>query len=200
MRAARARGVPITAETCPHYLTFCAEEIADGETAFKCAPPIRERAERERLWQALAEGTLDLVATDHSPCPPELKGGGSGDFMAAWGGIASLELSRAVMWTAARARGFTAVDLARWMSVAPARLAELGDRKGAIVVGLDADLVVWDPDTEWVVDPARLHQRHPLTPYAGRMLAGRVLTTYLRGVEVWNGDAGGAAHGEMIPA
>ncbi len=200
VRAARARGVPITAETCPHYLTFCAEEIGDGETEFKCAPPIRERAERERLWQALAEGTLDLVATDHSPCPPGLKGGGSGDFMAAWGGIASLELSCAVMWTAARARGFTAVDLARWMCAAPARLAGLEDRKGAIAVGLDADLVVWDPDTEWIVVPARLHQRHPLTPYAGRTLAGRVLATHLRGVQVWDGNAVGAAYGELILA
>ncbi len=199
VREARGRGVPITAETCPHYLTFCADEIGVGETEYKCAPPIRDRIERERLWQALAEGTLDLVATDHSPCPPAMKLQDAGDFLAAWGGIASLELSRSVMWTEARARDFTPVDLARWMSSAPARLAGLENQKGAIVPGLDADLVVWDPEAQWVVDPRRLHQRHPITPYAGRLLTGRVLATYLRGVEVWDGKSVGVAAGALIP-
>ena len=200
LRRARARNIPVTAETCPHYLTFCAEEIGDGATQFKCAPPIRERAERERLWEALAEGTIDLVATDHSPCPPELKCLGTGDFMAAWGGIASLELSLAAVWTAARARGFTPEHLARWMSAAPARLAGLADRKGAIAPGMDADLVVWDPNAEWHVDPARLRQRHAVTPYAGRALTGRVLATYLRGEKVWDGSAVGPAAGALVPA
>ena len=181
LRNARARRLPVTVETCPHYLGFAAEEIEDGATQFKCAPPIRERANREALWAALAGGVIDLVATDHSPCPPALKRIESGDFFAAWGGIASLELSLAAMWTEARARGFTPVDLARWMCERPARLAGLEGAKGAIAPGLDADLVVWDPAEEWIVDAAALHQRHKLTPYAGRKLAGRVRRTYVRG-------------------
>ena len=200
LRRARAGNVPITAESCPHYLTFCAEEIDDGATAYKCAPPIRERAERERLWEALADGTIDLIATDHSPCPPPLKRPDSGDFMSAWGGIASLELSLAAVWTAARGRGFTAGHLAGWMSANPARLAGLDDRKGAIAQGLDADLVVWDPDAQWLVDPAHMRQRHPVTPYAGRVLAGRVLATYVRGEKSWDGTSVGPAAGSRVPA
>jgi len=200
---AKAEGVPITAETCPHYLTFAAEDIRDGATEFKCAPPIREGRHRDALWTALGRGVLDLVATDHSPAPPALKC--PGDFMRAWGGIASLELSLAAVWTAARLEPsryddseiVTAVarrpqpsvaDLARWMSVAPAMLCGLADRKGRIAAGCDADLVIWDPDAAFTVDPARLHQRHPLTPYAGRTLRGVVRTTILQGERVWDGD------------
>ncbi len=184
---AQAGGVPITAETCPHYLTFAAEEIADGATEFKCAPPIREAANRDLLWDGLRQGVLDLIATDHSPAPPALKM--PGDFMRAWGGIASLELSLAAVWTGASARGFGPGELARWMSAAPAALAGLSDRKGAIAPGRDADLVVWDPDAEFVVDPCTLQQRHKLTPYAGRRLRGVVRQTFLRGARVWDGDA-----------
>jgi allantoinase len=187
----KAAGAPITAETCPHYLTFAAEEVPDGATEFKCAPPIREARHREALWDALAAGTLDLAATDHSPAPPALKC--TGDFMGAWGGIASLELSLAVVWTSAREvetsqLRFDLCSLARWMSEAPARLAGLDDRKGRIAPGYDADLVVWDPDAEWTVEADRLQQRHKLTPYAGRRLRGRVQTTFVRGTPVW--DAG----------
>jgi len=179
LRAARAKGLHVTVETCPHYLTFAAEEIPDGATLFKCAPPIRGRATRDALWRALEDGDIDLIATDHSPCPPELKG--DGDFLRAWGGIASLELSLPIVWTGASARGLGVERVAQWLCAAPARLAGLDGRKGAIVSGQDADLVVWDPDAEFVVDESRLHQRHRRTPYAGRRLRGRVIATYARG-------------------
>jgi allantoinase len=187
LRAARAAGVPVTVETGPHYLHFSAEGIADGATDHKCAPPIREAENRERLWAALGAGDIDLVATDHSPCPPEMKGLGGGDFLRAWGGIASLQLSLPVVWNGARARGYTPVDVARWMCEAPARLAGLDASKGAIAPGRDADFVVWDPDATFVVDPAKLHHRHPLTPYAGATLPGVVRATYLRGHRVFDG-------------
>jgi allantoinase len=197
LRDARARGLPVTVETCPHYLFFAAEEIADGATPFKCAPPIRERANREALWDALRDGVIDLVATDHSPCPPAMKQLERGDFFAAWGGIASLEMSLAAVWTAARARGFTPADLVRWMCDQPARLAGL-DAKGAIAPGRDADLVAWDPAEEWTVDASSLHQRHRLTPYAGRRLAGRVRHTWVRGEPVFeDGALTGARAGEV---
>jgi allantoinase len=183
---ARGRGLPVTVETCPHYLTFDAESIPDGATAFKCAPPLRARANRERLWEALAAGHIDLVASDHSPCPPGLKRLESGDFMAAWGGIASLELGLAALWTEARARGFTPEHLARWMSERPARLAGLAERKGRIAVGAEADFVEWDADAEWTVEPSKLHQRSPVTPYAGRVLRGVVRRAYVRGQVVFD--------------
>ena len=184
--AARAAGVPITGETCPHYLVLDGASVPDGATLFKCAPPIRTGEHRERLWSALAEGTLDLVVSDHSPCPPAMK---AGDFATAWGGIASLELGLSAIWTQARARGYDIEDVARWMAAAPARLAGLDGRKGAIAPGLDADLVLWDPDAERVVRSEELHQRHPLTPYAGLRLAGRVLTTILRGRVIYHEGA-----------
>jgi len=198
---AKVDGVAITAETCPHYLSFAAENVPDGATEFKCAPPIREARHREALWSALDFGTLDLVATDHSPAPPALKC--PGDFMRAWGGIASLELSLAAIWTALQVSTLKAqlstlvslepsklsvdlVSVARWMSEAPARLAGLDDRKGRIALGYDADLVVWDPEAEWTVEPSRLQQRHKLSPYAGRRLRGTVQTTFVRGTRVWD--------------
>jgi allantoinase len=186
LRRARAEGLPITAETCPHYLTFTAEEIPDGAVAFKCAPPIRSRQNRERLWEALREGLIDLVATDHSPCPPEMKKAETGDFRGAWGGIASLQLALPAVWTGAQERGFTVSDLAEWMCAAPARLAGLGDRKGRIAPGYDADLVVWDPEASFEVDPRKLHHRHKVTPYAGRTLNGVVRQTLLRGKTVYD--------------
>jgi allantoinase len=181
LRAARAEGVPVTVETCPHYLHFAAEEIADGATDHKCAPPVRERENRERLWDALGAGEIDLVVTDHSPCPPQMKRPETGDFLAAWGGIASLQLTLPIVWKGARERGWTPVHLAEWMCAAPARLAGLQGRKGAIAPGCDADLVVWRPEAEVVVDPAKLHHRHRVTPYAGATLPGAVEATYLRG-------------------
>jgi allantoinase len=187
LREARAQRLPITVETCPHYLTFEAGEIADGATVFKCAPPIRDRETREALWQALIDGDIDLIASDHSPCPPAMKG--DGDFLAAWGGIASIELSLPAVWTGASARGIPLERVAQWMCAAPARLAGLDARKGSIEVGKDADLVIWDPDAEFVVDETALRQRHKRTPYAGRVLRGRIRATYTRGRLVY-GDTG----------
>lgn len=183
LRAAREEGLPLTVETCPHYLTFCAEEIPDEATLFKCAPPIRGRDNRDALWRALVDGDIDLIATDHSPCPPALKG--DGDFLRAWGGIAALELSLPAVWTGASARGVALERVARWLSLAPARLAGLEGRKGSIAAGKDADLVVWDPEAEFVVDERRLHQRHKRTPYAGLTLRGRVMETHARGRVVY---------------
>ncbi len=180
LRRARAEGLRITAETCPHYLSFEAEAIADGATQYKCCPPIRGAAHRERLWQALADGDVDAVVSDHSPCTPELKRLDVGDFGLAWGGISSLQLGLPAVWTGARSRGRGIPDVVRWMAEGPARLAGL-QRKGRLQVGADADLCVFAPDETFVVDAARLHHRNPVTPYAGRTLHGVVRSTWLRG-------------------
>src|SRR5262249_41603104 len=178
--AARADGVRVSAETCPHYLTFCAEEVPDGATEYKCCPPIRGAAHRDGLCGGLAGGLIDAVVPDHSPCPPGLKQQASGDFGAAWGGISSLQLGLPAVWTQARQRGHGLADVARWMATGPATLAGVPG-KGAIVPGYDADLVAFDDAATFTVDPARLRHRHPVTPYAGRMLTGVVRRTWLRG-------------------
>jgi len=185
LRRAKDDGSAVTAETCPHYLTFAAEEIADGAMEYKCAPPIRERDNREKLWQGLGDGTLDFVATDHSPCPAAMKLAEAGDFLRAWGGIASLQLSLPALWTEARARGYAVTHLAKWLCAGPARLAGLSGRKGSIAVGCDADFVIWDPGAKFRVEPAQLHHRHKITPYAGREMCGRVETTFLRGRKIF---------------
>ncbi|MEO5987581.1 MAG: allantoinase AllB [Candidatus Eisenbacteria bacterium] len=185
---ARRAGASMSGETCPHYLTFAAEEIPDGATEYKCAPPIRGHEERSALRRAVIEGRLDLVASDHSPAPPALKRQGTGDFALSWGGIASLELSLPATWTALQEEGASLSCLARSMSEMPARLARLERTKGSLTVGHDADLVVFDPDAKFVVDSMQLHQRHPITPYAGRTLRGRVRGTWLRGHAVYDGS------------
>jgi allantoinase len=190
LRRARAEGVRITVETCPHYLTFAAEEVPDGATSFKCCPPIREAAHREALWAALADGGIDLVVSDHSPCTPELKRLDVGDYGLAWGGIASLQISLAAVWTGARARGIGLEQVVRWMAERPARLARLPG-KGAIAVGRDADLVAFAPDDRFTV--GALEHRNPVTPYAGRSLTGVVRRAWLRGEPV-----DGAPHGRLL--
>jgi allantoinase len=189
LEAARAEGLDVSAETCPHYLTLAAEEVPAGATTYKCCPPIRDQANQELLWQGLRNGVIDQVVSDHSPCPAELKVLESGDFAAAWGGIASLQLGLPLVWTAARDRGFALTDVVRWMSHAPARLAGLP--KGQISEGADADLVAFAPEATFTVEAARLHHRNPMTPYDGRTLTGVVRRTWLRGVDTANGQPRG---------
>jgi allantoinase len=181
IRAARAEGLPITVETCPHYLFFSAEQITDGATQFKCAPPIRDAANREALWDALRKGVIDLVGTDHSPCPPELKCFDTGDFRKAWGGISGLSLALSAVWTEASKRAFTFNDVARWMAERPARLAGFEKRKGRIEKGYDANFVIFDPDAEFEVSAAHLYFRHACSPYIGQRLRGAVRATFVRG-------------------
>jgi allantoinase len=188
LRAAKAEGIPITVETCPHYLCLEAESIPAGATEYKCAPPIREHANREALWRGLLDGVIDFVVTDHSPCTPQLKLRERGHFHDAWGGIASLQLGLANVWTHARERGASLLDLARWTSRAPAQFAGLSRRKGSIAPGHDADLVVWDPDASFTVQPEQLFFKHRISPYLGAQLQGAVRQTFLRGVEVFDGQ------------
>ncbi|HEX8244439.1 MAG TPA: allantoinase AllB [Longimicrobium sp.] len=199
IHAARQDGLPVTCETCPHYLHFAAEDVPDGATEMKCAPPIRGAGNREDLWTALGAGWIDLVATDHSPCPPEMKLREQGDFVRAWGGIASLQLGMAAVWRGARERGYTPGHLAHWMAWEPARLARLQMRKGAIAPGHDADLVVWEPDAEFLVEPGRLFHRHKLSPYVGSVLPGVVEQTWVRGEKVYErGEMVGPARGRLL--
>jgi allantoinase len=196
LRAVRSEGLAVSVETCPHYLHLSAETIGNGATLNKCAPPIRSRENCERLWQGLRDGTIDLVVSDHSPCPPAMKRLAEGNFRTAWGGIASLSVALPLMWTAASRRGFTLLDLARWMAGAPARLAGCETRKGRIAAGCDADFVVFDADREFIVTEDRLHYRHPVSPYLGETLRGVVKATYLRGNPVFDegefpGEPGG---------
>lgn len=199
LRAARIEGLPVTVETCPHYLTFTAEEIPDGATYFKCCPPVRERENRELLWAALAEGVIDMVVSDHSPCTPALKLTETGDFLEAWGGIAALQFSLPVMWTNLVQRGFGLRELTRWMSEAPARLAGLEKRKGLLAPGFDADMVIFHPDKEFKVRPEIIQHRHKLTPYMDMNLRGVVEAVFLRGAKVYEqGQFGIEARGALL--
>ena len=187
LRRAKSFGLPITVGTCPHYLHFAAERIPDGATEFKCCPPIRERENRQQLWDALSDGTIDFVVSDHSPCPPEMKLRAQGDFMNAWGGISSLQLRLPIIWTDGRARGFTIDRITEWLSRGPARQVGLDQLKGSIKPGADADIVIWNPDAEFRVTREMIHHRHKLTPYAGETLSGVVEKTFLRGQMVYDG-------------
>ncbi len=199
LREAREEGFPLTVETCPHYLYFAAEDIPDGDTRFKCAPPLRERANRERLWQALRDGVIDFIVSDHSPSLPALKRLDEGDFQRAWGGIASLQFGLPIVWTAARERGVEVIDIARWMSHGPAQFLGLNHQKGRIEAGGDADLVVWNPEATFTVEPSMIHHRHRLTPYEGERLYGVVEMTLLRGTKVYErGRFLGKPVGKMV--
>lgn len=189
---AKEKGLPLTVETTQHYLYFNAEEIPDGNTSFKCAPPIRERENNSKLWEALKAGIIDFVATDHSPAPPALKQIDTGDFTTAWGGIASLQLALPALWTAGRSRGVRIEQIASWLCERPAILAGLENRKGKIAPGYDADLVVWDPERSFIVNAEGLYHKHKLTPYINETLYGVVEQTYLRGVKVF--DEGNFPH------
>ena len=189
IREAKEQGLPLTVETAPHYLFFAAETIPDGNTLFKCAPPIRERYNNEQLWSALNAGIIDFIATDHSPAPPQLKQIATGDLTKAWGGISSLQLSLPVVWTAAKQRGLTLQQLNKlnnWLSTAPAALAGHSTRRGRLAKGYSADWIVWDPDQTFTVVPETLYHRHKSTPYAGEELYGTVQQTWLRGEKVFD--------------
>jgi allantoinase len=189
IRDAKKRGLRITAETCPHYLVFCAEEIPDGATEYKCAPPIRERANNELLWEALKDGTLDFVASDHSPAPPDIKEQQSGDFMKAWGGIAGLQFGLSAFWTGAKERGFSLDDVARLLCEHPAQFLGL-KQKGRIAPGCDGDLVIWDPEASFVVKEKDIRHRHKLTPYKGLLLLGSVHRAVVCGGTRYGADDG----------
>jgi allantoinase len=184
--AAKEKGLPLTVETAQHYLYFNGEEVPDGNTSFKCAPPIRERENNQQLWEALKAGVIDFVATDHSPCPPELKELETGDFTRAWGGISSLQLALPALWTAGRSRDMTLPQIAQWLCEKPAILAGVQNRKGKIAAGYDADFVVWDPDRLFTVNAEALYHKHKLTPYVNETLYGVVEQTYIRGVKVFD--------------
>jgi allantoinase len=196
---ARQAGLPVTVETCPHYLTLTAAQVPDGATPFKCCPPIRDQANQDRLWDGLADGIIDCVVSDHSPCPAAAKRLDTGEFGAAWGGISSLQLGLPAVWTAAAARGVPLGDVARWMAQAPAALIGRPDR-GAIRAGAQADFCVLDPAAEFVVDPARLRHRHQLTPYAGQTLRGVVRQTWLRGEVISPDSVTGRPLARLAPA
>ncbi len=199
LRAARQSGVPITAETCPHYLTFTSEEIKDGDTRFKCAPPIREATNRESLWASLTADDIQFVVSDHSPCAPHLKLLERGDFEAAWGGIAGLQFGLSAVWQGASERGLGLDLLVKWLAERPAAMVGLQGKKGAIVVGADADLVVFDPDKSQTVAAAHIHHRHKVTPYEGRVMKGCVEATFVRGSLVYErGKFASTPHGRPL--
>ncbi len=199
IKAARAEGLPVTVETCPHYLHFAAEDIPGGATLLKCAPPIRTRANREALWQALREGAIDLIVTDHSPCPPQMKRTETGRFDFAWGGIASLSIALSIIHTEASRRGFSLDHIARWMSAAPSALAGLRQKAGSLEPGREANFILFDTDSEFTVTPDKLHYRHPISAYMGETLRGAVKATYLRGKAIYqDGLISDTPHGNEV--
>ncbi len=199
LRRAKNDGVRITAETCPHYLFFASGAIPNGRTEFKCAPPVRDMRNNEKLWTALGKGAIDFVVSDHSPSPPAMKHLRAGDFFKAWGGVASLQLGLPVLWTKMKGKKFSLQHLVRWMCSGPARLAGLEKYKGAIAIGYDADIVVWNPEKRFVVRPKMLQHRHKLTPYANHSLRGVVEATFLEGEMIYDrGRFLGAPRGALL--
>jgi allantoinase len=189
IREAKEEGLPFTVETCPHYLTFASEEIKDGDPRFKCAPPIREAENRELLWQAVKDGTIDFVVSDHSPCSPHLKFLDEGDLKKAWGGISSLQFGLSTVWTEARKRGGTISDIAAWMCSSTTKFLRLEGTKGQLKRGYDADIVIWNANQQHTIEQSNIHHRHKITPYDGRTLFGKVIRTYLRGEMIFDGIA-----------
>ena len=185
---AKSEGLRFTAETCPHYLTIASENIPDGKTLFKCCPPIRENENREHLWQAISDGRLSFIVSDHSPCTPELKHIDTGDIEKAWGGISALQFGISLIWTEAKERGFSLVDITRLMSTETAKFAGLDSIKGAIKLGNHADFLVFDPNAEFTITNEMIKHRHNITPYAGRKVTGQVLHTFVRGHHVYQQD------------
>jgi len=199
IKAARAEGLPISIETCPHYLHFAAEDIPEGATLLKCAPPIRTRANREALWQALHDGAIDMIVTDHSPCPPEMKRTDTGRFDLAWGGIASLSIALSAIHTESTRRGFSLDHIAHWMSTAPAALAGLSHKAGSLEAGREANFILFDTDSEFTVTPDKLHYRHLISAYMGETLRGMVKATYLRGEVIYqDGLISDTPHGHEV--
>jgi allantoinase len=196
--AARKEGLPLTVETCPHYLTFAQEEIPDGDTRFKCTPPIRNRENREQLWRGLSQGLIDVVVSDHSPCVPHMKFLDEGDLKKAWGGISSLQFRLPAIWTEARKRKHSLEDLGKWLCSGPAELLGLAQRKGRLAAGFDADIVVFDPEAEVAFTGDTIFHRHSVTPYDGRKLVGRVERTYLRGMKIYDGKVLAAPAGQEL--
>ncbi len=199
IKRAVAAAIPFTVETCPHYLTFAAEEIPDGDTRFKCAPPIRERENREKLWAALREGVIQIVVSDHSPCTPNLKFIDEGDLKKAWGGISSLQFRLPVVWTEASKRGFSLTDIAEWLCKRPAEFLGMSHHKGSLIAGYDADIVVWDPQKRFEITAQAIEHKHKVTPYSGRELQGVVHRTYLSGRPVYeNGKVVAEPIGKLL--
>ncbi|HXD93730.1 MAG TPA: amidohydrolase family protein, partial [Bacteroidia bacterium] len=189
IKTAREKGLPLTVETCPQYLYFCAEEIPNGNTLFKCAPPIRERANNEKLWQALKTNLIDFVVTDHSPATPDLKKIETGNLKEAWGGIASIQFSLPVVFTAAQKHGLGVADVAALMSEHVAKFIGFQNSKGQLKKGYDADIVVWNPTEKFTVQSTDIHYRHKISPYVGQTLNGVVKQTYIAGKKVFeNGN------------
>ena len=198
---ARAEGLKLTVETCPHYLCLTAETIPDGGTLYKCCPPIRERQNRERLWQGLIDGVIDFIVSDHSPCTPQLKALGSGDIGAAWGGISALQFGLSLIWTEGKKRGFSLHDLAYLMAQAPADIANIGHQKGRIAVGYDADFCVFDDTASQVISAEIIKHKHKVSPYIGQTLQGCVTETWLRGERIYcNDQYEGQARGRSVLA
>lgn len=199
IRQAKSSGLPLSVETCPHYLTFAAEEIKDGDPRFKCAPPIREQENRDKLWQSVMDGTIDFVVSDHSPCTPSLKFLNEGNLQKAWGGISSLQFVLPAVWTEAQKRGATIEHIVGWLSRGPAALLGLSGEKGSLAPGYDADIVVWNPEAEMRIEQSAIHHRHKVTPYDGMKLMGKVEKTFVRGQIVFeNGEFSSQPVGQLL--
>ncbi len=184
--AGKKKGLPLTVETGQHYLYFNAESIPDARTEYKCAPPIREKENNEKLLDALLDGTIDFVGTDHSPAPPDLKEIDSGNFAKAWGGIAGLQFALPVLWTVVSKKGATVLDVSKWMSSNVAKFIGLNNVKGKIAIGYDADLTVWNPEEYFTVNEKNIQHRHKVCPYIGENLKGVIKKTIVNGKLVYD--------------